>query len=345
MYATAFENFPTMSAAHCVSCGIQAVAAPGMTCSRRCGWAANVCCPQCGRQRAGPQYTFCCGQCAGEARQANWCLGCGVRQLAHGLPSCGADYCAAVVASLPALRPQMAMSRGSSYAGPAGRRHAGNPHQNPVASARASRLFTPHVAVPLNDKTASAICNTFAQHVNTIVGVVKVGGTTASRKAYLAHRTRVETDLSETCGHGAPKYGHGGEGNEHRRYMPLRVECGTNALEFRGSCGSPSCEVCSLLANGMDLRGLDRASHFSTSTVDSALDCCPNGFAAVLVSRVVVGNPLIVDSVEHVQQPPAGFHSIVVCETERADSAFVFSDESVDPLYIVLVTRDNFQSA
>lgn len=337
MYATAFENTPmSHGPVHCAGCGIQAVPAPGMTCSRRCGWSAGVCCPQCGRGRAAQHYTFCSGQCAAEARQANWCLGCGVRQLAHGLPSCGAEYCAAIVANIPAMRPPTMVQRAQHNA----RRGNNATHSSHNTAARASRLYTPHATVPLEDKTATALCNSFAPHVSSIVGVVKVGGQTAARKSYLAYRTRVETELSEVCGHGAPKYGHGGEGNEHRRYMPLNAECGSHPLSLQGPCGSPTCDVCMLLQNGTDLNSMNRASHFSTSSVDAAVDCCGTGVAAVLVSRVVVGNPMIVDTVDDVAEPHSGFHSVVVCETERTDSAFVFSDDAVDPLFVVLVTRD-----
>lgn len=340
---SAYGAFPEQSS--CVVCTVQSVEQYGAVCSRRCEWVYHGCCPQCGRMRGMAGY-FCSPMCASEARQANWCVACGVRQLAHGSPTCGSPGCVALcdrvarAAVFPhATRFRNAVADGTAVAKP---QHNGG---------RGSRSrFEPHVNLSLNDKVVAALKQQLGVDAGRrLTAVVKIGGAAEDRKRYTAYRCRVESEMNETNGIGAPKFGHGGEGNEHRRFIPLRSECGVACVGHDGnlrSCGAPSCEVCTLLEGGIQATCHSAAIPAFSSVVkaaDGASSAEGAGVIAVAVCRVTVGNANVVSAMDidpksgAVPGPGPKDHSTVVTH-DGHDVAYVASREpTVDPLFVLFL--------
>lgn len=362
--------------ATCFVCRVQHVPQTNSVCSRRCGWVANGCCPQCGRERYNTPTVFCGHTCANEARQANWCVGCGVRQQPHGMSYCGAPACATAVERIfsrfgpspqahfqgrpqqqqqqqPQFRPRnnsLNSSGGSSAAAGSG------------AAPRGRRRFEPHVSLPHADKVAASVRQQLgADLARRVVAIVKVGGPADARKAYTAYRCRVEAEMNELCGIGAPKFGHGGEGNEHRRYTPLRTDCGERLIsgttETARVCSSINCQVCRLLDAGVPASFAESATVAAFSTAASAAhqaSVSPSGksaLSALLVSRVTVGHPKVIeqdDAKGLVAPPPEADGSSSSAATSTTHSTVLQRDgfdevhvhtalPAVDPLYVVLL--------
>lgn len=97
-YATALPSLPdatgnqAVPATACMVCCAPLISAQAesMTCSRRCQWAATGMCAQCGSAPSSEMLgAFCTVRCMHQALQANWCIGCGVRQKRYGGDGCG----------------------------------------------------------------------------------------------------------------------------------------------------------------------------------------------------------------------------------------------------------------
>jgi len=166
------------------------------------------------------------------------------------------------------------------------------------------------------------------------------------KRQYLNYRAGVEQEMSLKR---AAKYSHGGEGNEHRQYIPLVLKCnlgsGSNpfALPYTPveCCQDPCCQVCSLLCFGMSLRQQNRLSHYCTPNAAAAVGWCrsesPHSLLAVGVCRVVVGTPNFVASTSEVMQPPPGMHACVVTDGNPVDDGtYVFRDEAIDVQSVIL---------
>jgi hypothetical protein len=352
-----FETAPVAAApappTACLCCGVKSAVSNGTTCSKRCDWMCVQCCPQCGRGRM-PNYTFCSGLCAGEARHANWCVYCGVRQLEYGHTTCQGANCIQQHQYMASQQQQQQQQqplsplRGApaSYA----HHHHHNHHHGGGGGGGArnnSRHAVPHEMLSPGDKVRRTAEAHVAQSVECVYAVVKVGGPAATRKRYLAYRGHAEDDLAANVGRGAPKYGHGGEGNEQRRFVPLQLCCPGAAAGSVDACADPSCEACCVLTNGMTLSALNRPTHFATSTAAAAVSLCTPAWidgtqiAAVAVCRAVVGQPaLVADSADVSPTAPAApYHSLIVTDGDtRNDSTFLYRDDAVDVQFIIYYT-------
>ena len=175
--------------------------------------------------------------------------------------------------------------------------------------------------------------------------ILKVASDTGRRKQYLAYRSFVEQMLT-MLGAGSTKYGNGGEGNEHRRYFPVTLQCDLGLRGTPGSrpqlCESAQCGVCSLLRDGFSLAASGTASHYFTSSVESALPWCPpntSGLAAFVVARVVVGQPTVQSVTDPITLPqdPSTTHSTVVSDGDaHHDGTYVFRDDAADAQFVVI---------
>jgi hypothetical protein len=351
-YASAQPHAPS-----CMVCASPNVASFGSVCSRRCTWVANGCCSQCGRMRGQSSY-FCSPNCAAEARQANWCIGCGVRQLQHGSTTCGSMDCVALCRRLATMHgaPRVGMSPASAQ--PA----RFSPQSKSSASLRASasrggaapsaghssRRFEPHVPIPVSDKAAGSVRSVVGtDSAKRIAAIVKVGGPAEARKQYTAYRCRVESEMNQDRGIGAPKFGHGGEGNEHRRFIPLRSECGLAVVaDGVPTCGSPTCEVCTLLEGGIHAT-CHSAAVPAFSSVAKAAEGATDGpdasVLAVAVCRVTVGTARVLSGSDidtetgGVPAPAPHEHSTVVLH-DGYDVAYVpVTEHCVDPQFLVFL--------
>jgi hypothetical protein len=343
-----------VATASCAVCYVQSVEAHGAVCSRRCEWVAHGCCPQCGRHRsAGGQ--FCNPICAAEARQANWCVCCGVRQLSHGAATCGAPVCTATAQRVMARLPSVHSSHQPRRSVP--HQHGSGPH-SPAALTKSaqpqrgggSRLrFESHTPLTMNDKVVVALRQQLGQDVaKRLVAVIKVGGSVEERKRYTAYRCRVEAEMNESNGIGAPKFGHGGEGNEQKRFIPLRSECGMSAFsagEVR-SCGSSACEVCTLLELGIRATCHSAAMPAFSAVLAAAEGASgPEGAEVVAVAtcRVTIGNANVVESSAvdeasgSVPSPGPKQHATVITHDTHDVAYVAVSEPTVDPLFILFL--------
>ena len=304
----------------CRACGVNC--ASGL-CSKRCTWSVESKCPQCGRGRPEDQ-AFCSVSCASQAAQANWCGTCGLRQIQMGM-----SHCSDVCASSGMLNVPVRQRRKVA--------HQINNLSHQIVSAKdRSRIALTAAVAPL-----------LAESGHTVVNVVKCAEHALRKKAYLNYRALVEQQLSTNK---CAKYCHGGEGNEHKQYIPLVLKCslgaGSNPFALPQTpvdcCNDPLCEVCSMLNCGMNLRLQGKASHYSTANPSTAVSWCrPQnqfGLMAVAVCRVVVGTPNIVSCSEEVSAP-RNFttHSCIVSDGNPSnDGTYVFRDDAIDVQNIIL---------
>jgi hypothetical protein len=304
----------------CRGCG--ASCASGL-CSKRCAWAVESKCPQCGRPRVHDQ-AFCSVSCASQAAQANWCGTCGLRQIQMGMNHCSDSCAAAGMINVPVRQRRKVALQINNLS-----------HQI-VSSKDRTRLALTAVIAPLLAETG-----------HTIVNIVKCAEHALRKKAYLNFRAVVEHQLSAgKCS----KYCHGGEGNEHKQYIPLTLKCslgaGSNPFSLPQTpvdcCCDPQCEVCSLLNHGLNLRLQSKASHYCTANPATAVSWCKpsnhSGLMAVAVCRVVVGIPRIVSATEEVTAPQdSSFHSCIVSDGNPGnDGTYVFRDDAIDAQNIIL---------
>jgi len=207
-----------------------------------------------------------------------------------------------------------------------------------------------HQIVPLKDRSRVALTATvgpiLAEAGRTLVNVVKCAEHAVRKRQYLNYRSNVEQQMTTAR---AGKYAHGGEGNEHKQYMPLILKCnlgsGGNpfALPFTPveCCQDELCEVCNLLTLGLCLTSQGRASHYTTANAAAAaLWCRPesqHGLMAVAVCRVVVGTPEVVSDSSDVRYPGEGIHACIVSDGNPShDGTYLFRDDAIDVQNIVL---------
>ena len=337
---------------------------PQGTCSRRCAWAVEGRCPQCGRDGSVPSHPdgppsqqFCSITCASQSAQANWCPSCAVRQILPGSTHCSRECAAAAPSNVPVKPRLRTMLHNSAL---------------------------PHELLPHTDRQRQALVAAFQPKLAALgfvaVDVVRVAPHTLRRKAYLSYRSQVEAELAAIarCDGCMAKYGHGGEGNELKRFVPLSAKCvlqatatiapatafpssssqqqksgggrGAPLASFVTPCEDPSCGVCATLRHGFVLADYGEeqlSSHYSTSDQAAAAVWCapeasPCGLAAIAIARVVVGNPNLVASADEIgiPDPAAREHSVIVTNgVESEDGTYVFCDEAMDPQYIVLIAR------
>lgn len=183
-----------------------------------------------------------------------------------------------------------------------------------------------------------------AQHGFALVGVLNVAPHSARRRNYLTYRAAVESNMAALK---SAKYGHGGEGNEQKKFLPLALKCGLgdagNPYALPGSlascCTDSSCEVCQLLNCGFSLNTSSKLSHYVTSSVSGAIQwSTPShlGLMAIAVCRAVVGIPLVVGSSADVAAIP-GFHSCIASDGNTLnDGSYLFRDDAIEALHIVL---------
>jgi len=207
-----------------------------------------------------------------------------------------------------------------------------------------------HQIVPVKDRTrvalTAALGPVLSEAGRTIVNIVKCAEHAMRKRQYLNYRANVEQQMTLAR---SAKYAHGGEGNEHKQYMPLILKCnlgsGGNpfALPFTPveCCYDDTCEVCNLLTQGLNLNAQCRASHYTTANAGAAaLWCRPqaqSGLMAVAVCRVVVGTPQVVHTTSDVAYPSEGVHTCIVSDGNPAnDGTYVFRDDAIDVQNIVL---------
>jgi len=167
-----------------------------------------------------------------------------------------------------------------------------------------------------------------------------------AKKQYLNYRSAVEQEMTQK---NAQKYFHGGEGNEHKQFVPLVLKCslgaGGNPFALPHSpaecCHDPACETCVSLTQGLNLQCLTRGSHYCCATAANAtLWCTPNstiGLMAIGVCRVVVGSPHIVASADDVRNPEPGTHSVIVSDGDPSNNGtYIFRDDALEMQHIIL---------
>jgi len=189
--------------------------------------------------------------------------------------------------------------------------------------ARRIRGSSPHVLVARTDK----IFLTFAHHCKALRlhSVVKLGSSQQQKKMYSSYRSRVEEELTAAQGRGAAKYGHGGEGNEQRRFCAFPAQC------LDGDCCMEGCGACAMLRNNMPFVFQDREARLF-SAAQPAVDEVASPIVAMVVCRAVVGQPSFTRSIA------AGSHSFVE-PRETYDVVTVFEPAAVDLLFLVVGTK------
>lgn len=350
------------------------------TCSLRCSWRQRLACCQCGRNIAGNTAAkaaiFCGAACADEARRGNWCVLCGCRPSAAA-GRCG--LCSSATGSAPASQPVSAQLS---------RRNSGVFEMNTDESPFPSRKTSPEEAMSKAQRAGGSgggkpqrtcsvvypdggtarvyerIAAPFIARGLHVAQIIQLNGNPQEKKAYNANRLAVDQRMA--AGNIA-KLGFGGEGNEHKRFVPLLSGCcaafaAPSGIVIHGGnndgvpatlCCDGACDACRIMENGMKLSSIvGRTSHFSVPNFDSVLPWCldagkpsDNGAArlcAVALTRVVVGHPLIVHDLSQVAPPPIGYDSVLCMDrpgpdgaAPQSDSCFSFSDHSVQAEYIV----------
>lgn len=295
----------------CGCCQIKKRSSNSLTCSKRCEWFSTGRCAQCGRNQR-TDMPFCSKACAAHSIHANWCPTCTVKQCSAGRQYCS-DACsrAARPSSLSVQRPRSKKSEASSH----------------------------HVLLRADDRERTTIANMFKE--SNVAGVVQIAPNAARRRAYLNHRAAVETKMSALR---TPKYGFGGEGNEHKRFCPVNLACtmNTSVDGVVQPCTSPDCEACQLIGGGFSMARTGLESHYCMASADVAASWAspsPCGLRAVCVARAVTGRAELLDSPEAIDKPWArGFDSCVVTDGDVTyDGTYLFSDDAIEALYIVLL--------
>ena len=309
----------------CEACGMKPAVSSTSFCSRRCNWIVCGRCPQCGRPRD-CNFAYCSPLCSQQAMQANWCPCCGTCQIALS-GSCSNPGCA-----------------GSSF-------FLCQPEVTGFHATKRSAQRMGHCLLAHGDTAMLAPFNAaFAAGLgDRIVNVIKLSSPSAHRKQYLSYRSAVENTMTRRD---IPKYGHGGEGNEQRRYFPISLQCGlATRSKSRETvlrpCGCDSCEACTIMARGLNLQQMNRASHYCTTSVSAAIPwSTPNmeGFKAILVARAVIGQPELIIVQDSAGPPeitfpcdPDTLHSTIVTTTDPTyDGTYLFRDDAVDPQFLVV---------
>lgn len=297
----------------CSCCGVKKQSKNSKTCSKRCEWFAASRCVQCGRgQRSG--VAFCSKACASHSVHANWCPTCAVKQCAAGRQFCSEGCSRAADPSMAAIQ---------------------RPRSKKVEAAHHTLLRT-----EADEKERANVAGMFKGV--SVAAVITIAPNAARRRAYLNHRAAVECRMSATR---TPKYGFGGEGNEHKRFCPVRLECSlrVGADGAVHACANPQCEACGLMTNGFSLQRSGLQSHYCMATAEVAASWAePNpalGLRAVVVVRAVTGNAQIIESPDEIAEPWArGFDSCVVSDGDATyDGTYLFADDAIEPLYVVLM--------
>eukprot|EP00744_Colponema_vietnamica_P000492 GILI01000897.1.p1 GENE.GILI01000897.1~~GILI01000897.1.p1 ORF type:complete len:316 (-),score=60.29 GILI01000897.1:786-1733(-) len=294
----------------CACCQTKKRSSNSTTCSKRCEWFATQRCAQCGRAQR-QDMSFCSKACASHSVHANWCPTCTVRQCTAGSQHCS-EACA----------------------------NAADPSAVVVQRPRSKKVDgATHCLLRAEDRERTTVANMFKGV--TVMGVVQIAPNPVHRRAYLNHRAAVETRMAQNR---APKYGFGGEGNEHKRFCSVDLACamqsGSDGVVH--PCSNPSCEACQLITNGFNLQRTGLQSHYCMATADVAASWSspsPSGLRAVCVARAVTGCAQILRSPENISEPWAhGFDSCVVSDGDATfDGTYLFSDDSIEALYIVLL--------
>lgn len=208
-----------------------------------------------------------------------------------------------------------------------------------------------HVIISAKDRTrlslTAVVAPLLAETGHTIVNVIKCAEHALRKRSYLNYRSMVEQHLTNMK---CPKYCHGGEGNEHKQFIPLQLKCslgsGSNPFALPQTpvdcCSDSNCEVCSLLLNGFNLRLQGKPSHYSTANAATAVSWCrpatPGGLMALAVCRVVVGVPNFVQTSEEITVPKNfSAHSCIVTDGNPSnDGTYVFRDDAIDVQNVIL---------
>lgn len=294
----------------CVCCHAKKRSSNSTTCSKRCEWFASQRCAQCGRAQRS-DMSFCSKVCASHSVHANWCPTCTVRQCAAGRQHCS-DACAKVADTNAAVV------------------------QRPRSKKAESAV---HMLLRGDERERTTVASMFKSvHV---MGVVQIAPNAYRRRAYLNHRAAAETRMAQTR---SPKYGFGGEGNEHKRFCPVNLACAmqSGADGVVHPCSSLDCEACQLMTHGFSLQRSGLQSHYCMATADVAASWAapsPSGLRAVCVARTVTGNAQIISDPEEITEPwTLGFDSCVVSDGDATfDGTYVFSDDAIEALYMVLL--------
>lgn len=296
--------------AMCACCQIKKRSSNSTSCSKRCEWFLSHRCAQCGRSQR-PDMPFCSTVCASHSVHANWCPTCTVKQCTAGLQYCS-DACAKAV----------------------------DPNGVNIQRPRSKKADNAsHMLLRADERERTTVANMFKG--SNVMGVVQVAANATRRRAYLNHRAAVETRMVQNR---TPKYGYGGEGNEHKRFCPLTLACDMQSGRDGAvhPCNNAQCEACQMLHRGFSLQHTGLESHYCMSTADVAASwATPNysGLKAVCVARCVTGNAQILSSPEEIAEPWAqGFDSCIVSDGDATfDGTYVFSDDAIEALYIVLL--------
>lgn len=294
----------------CACCNTKKRSAKSDTCSKRCEWFLSHKCPQCGRDPRS-DMAFCSTSCGFHSAHANWCRGCTIRQAVLGQQYC-TDACA-------------------------------SQDQNKVAVPQPRKKTDNASHMRLADTDAeytSVVSMVGPEAAKQVQAVIKVAPNSLRRRQYLNYRTAVEQRMTQTR---TQKYGHGGEGNEHKRFAPMTLNCNIQANRD-GSvvpCNSMDCTTCTSLAHGFSLQRMNTLSHYCVNSFDVAADCslAHNNLRAVAIVRAVIGCPELINGVEDIDQPwLRGYDSCILSDgTVSNDATYLMCDEAVEPLYIVLL--------
>lgn len=294
------------------------------TCSKRCEWMSQSQCPQCGRAHRSDQ-PYCSIACASQSHQANWCPTCGVRQIL-----CGSTHCSASCESLS--------------------------QQNmPIRPRKKVAILNHSIR---HETIAEKECASLLQSVKGavaesgihVVNVVKCTPHTVRRKAFLTYRAHVEQQMNERR---SSKYGYGGEGNEQRRFIPLRLKCSFGPVGTQYSCRGgiaveccedSACAACVALRCGASMERMGTISHYCTSDLQrSIMHCCAmepgQRLHAVAICRAVIGVPSFVSDPSEIVPGIDGSHCTVITAQQgqsHSEGTYLFRDDAIDIQYIVL---------
>lgn len=300
---------PATEVALCACCNAKKRSAKSDTCSKRCEWFHCHKCPQCGRDPR-TDMPFCSTSCGFHSAHANWCRGCTIRQAVLGQQFCS-DACAS----------------------------AGH-NQVSVPQPRKKTDNASHTRLAETDPEYVSVMAMVGDSAKYVKGVIRVAPNSLRRRQYLNYRASVEKRMTQMQSF---KYGHGGEGNELKRFSPLSLACTVQARDGNVMpCSNPQCTSCSALNFGMSLQRTNSLSHYCLNSFDIAADCsAPNetGLRAVAIVRAVVGCPEIIHAVEEIDQPwLRGYDSCILTDGNAAnDATYLMCDDAVEPLYVVLI--------
>lgn len=183
-----------------------------------------------------------------------------------------------------------------------------------------------------------------------ILAILKINCPDTVRKAYEAYRQRVIASRP-----GLKIFGHGGPGNEQRRFHGTRQSCSLGLNNNSTLCNGSNCSVCSIIKTGWLISKAGSATgtkfgkgaYFTSCSTKShdynqgSEQGLGKNVRSMFIAKVVVGKGYVIPSASYSNTaPPSGYDSIIATQGVTAginyDELIVYENASALPSYLVV---------